>query len=301
MKHKKKLLGLLVLVLIVIAAVLVNRFVFKPKTDDLNRIQVSGNIEVTDAEVSFKIGGRVEQRLVDEGQMVTLGETVALLDRSDLQAEVAMRQAELLAAQASLAELEAGSRPLEIEVAKARVASVKAERERSESDFHRAERLAKTQVIAEEQFVQAKGAYGVAVAKEREAEEQLKLVIEGPRQEQIAQGRARVEQAQAARALAQTRLGYATLTAPLTGVVLSKNVEPGEYVAPGTPVVTVGELAKPWLRAYINETDLGRVKLGQQVRVKTDTYPDKNTRAPSPSSPRKPSSRPRTSRLRRSG
>jgi len=56
---------------------------------------------------------------------------------------------------------------------------------------------------------------------------------------------------------------------------LSKNVEPGEYVAPGTPVVTVGELEDPWLRAYINETDLGRVKLGQRVQVTTDSYPDK--------------------------
>ncbi len=273
MKHTKKVLG--VLGLVVIAAVLVNQFVLSKKPDVPNRIRVSGNIEVTDAEVSFKIGGRVDQRLFDEGQAVKKGETVAFLDHSDLQAEVAVRQAELLAAQAFLAELEAGSRPLEIEVAKARAASAKAERKRAESDFHRAERLVSTKVIAEEQFVQAKGAYEVAVAKEHEAQEQLKLVIEGPRQEQISQGRARVEQAKAGLALAETRKGYATLTAPLTGVVLSKNVEPGEYVAPGTPVVTVGELEKPWLRAYINETDLGRVKLGQRVQVTTDTYPDK--------------------------
>ena len=273
MKRKMKVLSLLGVV--VIAAVLINQFVLNNKPDDPNRIRVSGNIEVTDAVVSFKIGGRVDQRLCDEGQTVKKGETVAFLDSLDLQAEVAVRQAELLAAQAFLAELEAGSRPLEIEVAKARAASAKAERKRAESDFQRAERLAKTKVIAEEQFVQATGAYEVAVAKEREAQEQLKLVIEGPRQEQIAQGRARVEQAKAGLALAETRMGYATLTAPLTGVVLSKNVEPGEYVAPGTPVVTVGELEDPWLRAYINETDLGRVKLGQRVQVTTDSYPDK--------------------------
>lgn len=273
MKQTKKVLGLLAVV--IIAAVLFNKFVLNKKPDDPNRIRVSGNIEVTDAEVSFKIGGRVDQRLFDEGQTVKKGETVALLDHSDLQAEVAMRQAELLAARAFLAELEAGSRPLEIEVAKARTASVKAERERSESDFQRAERLVKTKVIADEQFVQAKAAYEVAVAKECEAQRQLKLVIEGPRQEQIMQGRAHVEQASAALALAETRMGYATLTAPLTGVVLSKNVEPGEYVAPGTPVVTMGELEHPWLRAYINESDLGRVKLGQRVQVTTDTYPGK--------------------------
>jgi HlyD family secretion protein len=75
--------------------------------------------------------------------------------------------------------------------------------------------------------------------------------------------------------VAETRLGYATLVSPLSGVVLSKNVEPGEYVAAGTPVITVGELVNPWLRAYINETDLGRVKVGQRVYVTTDTYPGK--------------------------
>lgn len=274
MKKRKKQIIVLATV-VVIAAGLFGRYILNKEPRDSNRIRVSGNIEVTDVEMSFKLGGRVDQRLFDEGQIVQRGEVVARLDRADLQAEVAVRQAELLAAQAQLSEFAAGSRPQEIEVAKARLASVKAERERAESDFQRAERLARTKVIAEEQFVQAKGAYGVAAAKEREAQEKLKLAIEGPRQEQIAQARARVGQARAALALAETRMGYATLTAPLTGVVLSKNVEPGEYVAPGTPVVTVGELANPWLRAYINETDLGRVKLGQQVQVTNDTYPDK--------------------------
>lgn len=75
--------------------------------------------------------------------------------------------------------------------------------------------------------------------------------------------------------LAETRLGYATVRSPLTGVVLAKHTEPGEYVAPGTPVVTVGDLVHVWLRAYINETDLGRVTVGQQARVSTDTYPGK--------------------------
>jgi HlyD family secretion protein len=97
----------------------------------------------------------------------------------------------------------------------------------------------------------------------------------GPRQEDIDQGRARVAQAQAALQLVKTQLSYATVVSPLTGVVLSKNIEPGEYVAPGTAVVTVGDLVNVWLRAYIEETDLGRVKVGQRASVTTDTYPGK--------------------------
>jgi HlyD family secretion protein len=266
---------LIALGVVVVAGFLIYGFAFHSTSQDASLIRVSGNIEVTDAEVSFKIPGRVEQRLVDEGEMVQKGACVAALETVDLAAEVAMREAELLAAQSNLAELEAGSRPEEIEAAKARLASAKADNERLESDFRSGQQLLEKTVISEEDFIHRKGLFEAAAARMREAGEQLKLVQQGPRKEQIDQARARVEQAKAALTLAQTRLGYAKLVSPLSGVVLSKNVEPGEYVAPGTPVVTVGELEKPWLRAYINETDLGRVKLGQRVLVTTDTYPGK--------------------------
>ncbi|MBA4386783.1 MAG: hemolysin secretion protein D [Verrucomicrobia bacterium] len=84
---------------------------------------------------------------------------------------------------------------------------------------------------------------------------------------------ANVKQAEASAALARTRLAYATLRTPVKGVVLSKSIEPGEHVVPGTPVVSVADLSTVWLRAYIAETELGRVKLGGAVRVTTDTYP----------------------------
>lgn len=271
----KRLKVLLALVALTATAFLAHRFVFNRSAGEANRVLVSGNIEVTDAEVSFKIPGRVEQRLVDEGDTVQAGACVARMETADLDAELTIRRAELLAVESGLAELEAGSRPAEIEAAKARLESALADRMRLESDFRSGQRLLETKVIAEEEFVHRKTLFEAADARHREAAEQLKLVQEGPREERISEARARVQQAKAARALAEIRLGYATLNSPLSGVVLSKNAEPGEYVAPGTPVITVGELDKPWLRAYINETDLGRVKLGQRVLVKTDTYPDK--------------------------
>ena len=88
-----------------------------------------------------------------------------------------------------------------------------------------------------------------------------------------AMAEARVKEAEAGLALARTRLDYATLKSPVNGVVLSEHVEAGEYVMPGTPVVTIGDLANAWMRAYIDESDLGRVKVGQAVRVSTDAYP----------------------------
>ena len=290
-------------------------------------LRVSGNIEVTDAEVSFKLPGRVQERLVDEGQMVKAGQIVARLDNAELAQEAALGRADAQAAQAALDELLAGSRPEEIAQAKAASEQAKAhldemlagsrpqelaaaeaalrraqaETERAKLDMDRYAGLYKKEIVSAQQNDAIRTAYETALQRQREAEEQFKLVREGPRQEQIEQAhaaylqaqeryelvrkgprketieqaRARAEQVRQALAVAETRLGYATLSSPLSGTVLSKNIEPGEYVAAGTPVVTVGDLEHPWLRAYINETDLGRVKVGQRVRVTTDTFPGK--------------------------
>lgn len=325
MNKKKRLI--LLLPVVVIATILTIQYLRDGSNRDPNVLRVSGNVEVTDADVGFKINGRVVRRLADEGQTIQAGQTVAILDTADLEQEVALRQAEWRAAHAVLSELEAGSRPEEIaqneaavDRAKARLAeleagsrsqeiagaqatvnSAKAELERTRSDFERQRQLLTQDVISEREFETSEAAFQVATARYkeslerlglvregprteeieqarkalREAEERLALVRKGPRSETIAQARARLEQAAAAVELAKVRLGYASVSSPLTGIVLSENVEPGEYVSPGTPVITVGDLVNVWLRAYIDETDLGRVRVGQPVEVTTDTYPGK--------------------------
>ncbi len=288
-------------------------------------VRVSGNIETTEAEVSFKIAGRVQERLVDEGAMVKQGEKIVTLKTADLAANVAVREAEVHTARAALdallagsriediaaakaaweraahglADLLAGSRPQEIAAAEAAVGAAAADMRRLEADLRRATTLFQRGTMTAEEYDAARAGRDMAVERHRQAIEQLKLVKEGPRKEQIEQarsalaqakaqydlvqagprredidqGRARLEQAQAALRLAQTQLSYATVYSPLTGVVLSKNIEPGEYVAPGTAVVTVGDIVHVWLRAYIEEEDQGRVKWGQRAWVTTDAYP----------------------------
>ena len=323
----KKMMPALLLAVIAAAIGSTYWYFWRPSGEVSNIVRVSGNIEVIDAEVSFKIPGRVEKRLVSEGESVKSGQLVANLDSTELAHEVAIRRADVRAAQASLAELEAGSRPEEIaeadasvrkaqswldellagsrpqEVATAEAAvySAKSEEDRLKVESERDAALQKDGHIPAREFDASRTAHEMARARLQEAEERLKLVKEGPRKEQIEQARAslmkekeryalvkkgprqetieqaraRLQQAKESLALAETRLGYATVGSPLTGLVLSKNVEAGEYVAAGTPIVTVGDLERPWLRAYINETDLGRIKVGQRVRVATDTYPGK--------------------------
>ena len=322
--HRKRLMVLALIALVAVASLW---WFGRRSRGGENPIRVSGNIEVTDAELSFKIPGRVKARLVDEGETVKAGQTIALLDNKELSQEASRTSAEVEAARAALAKLEAGSRPEEIveakaaasqaqarlqeleagsrpqEVAAAEAAyqSAHADAKRLADDFRRYSGLYKKQLVSTQQYEAARTALQMADARERQAKEQLDLLKEGPRKEDIAQARdayaqaeqrytlvkigprredieqarARLAQARDSLAIAETRLGYATLVSPMSGVVLSKSVEPGEFVSAGTPIVTVADLENVWLRAYVDETDLGRVKLGQRVRVTTDTYPGK--------------------------
>jgi HlyD family secretion protein len=270
----KKPIVMTIAAIVVTAAVIVY-YIGHRSGSDKGLIRVSGNIEVTAVEASFRIPGRVSERVVDEGEMVRAGQFIARLESDDLAHEVARRRADLQAAQAVLAELLAGSRNEEIAQAEAILAAAQAEAKRVADDFRRQEELFRREVIPQQRLDAARAAYDTTRAQLRQAGEALALVRKGPRRERIDQSRARLGEAKAALALAGARLGYTTLTSPVSGLVLSKNIEPGEQVAAGTPVVTLGEMANVWVRAYIAETDLGRIKVGQKARVTTDTWPGK--------------------------
>ncbi len=322
--QKKKML-----VVPLLAAVLVGGFVFAQRDarNGNGAVRISGNIEATDVECSFKVAGWVESRLVSEGETVHAGQPVAQLDSEELAQEVAMRRAEVAGTAAKLAELEAGSRREEVERARASVeqaearldellagsrsqevkaarASVQragAEMTRAETDYNRLEQLFERNAVSAKERDHAYAAFASARAQLAEAHERLGLSQEGPRREQIAQARAALSEARAwfeqvasgprketieqaraelaraehAHRLAETRLSYASISSPISGLVLREHVEAGEYVAPGAPVVTIGDLDHVWLRGYILETDLGRVKPGQSALITTDTYPGK--------------------------
>ncbi len=241
-------------------------------------IPVSGNIEATEAQVGFKVPGLIEERSVSEGQRVEKGALLARLDANDLRQEVRIRKADVELAKANLAELETGSRQQEIDAARATFERAQAEVAQQKRDWQRQRALREKNVIAEQEYEKALTAHEVAQARAREAKEQYELVKEGPRREKIQQARAKLAVAQERLSLAELNLEYAELHSPMAGIVLADHVEPGEYIVPGTGVVTLADLHEVWLRAYINETDLGRVKLGQPATVTTDSYPGKQYR-----------------------
>ncbi len=244
--------------------------------DSESDLVLSGNLEVTDAQLGFQTAGRVVERTVSEGDQVSTGQLIARLDDAQQQAQLALRRAELAGTEAALAELEAGSRPQEIAAIAAAMHSAEAERDRVRLDFARQQELRAKDVISDRVFEGMQAQLKVAEARVVEAVERLKLVQEGPRSETIQQARARTAQARAAVDLATTQLDNTLLKSPLTGIVLSHNIEPGEFVSPGTPVITVADTAHIWVRAYLNESDLGRVHHGQQVVMHTDSFPGRD-------------------------
>jgi HlyD family secretion protein len=238
-------------------------------------LSTSGNIEATEVQLSFRVQGRMAERFVDEGDRVKAGQVVARLDSSDLKQQVALREADLQTALAALDELTNGYRKEDVAQAKASLDAAEAEAARLASDDERQTALLKKEVISQKEYDFSHAALLAAQAARRQASERYALMKKGPRPEQIQQARSRAEAARQALALAQTQLGYGTIASPLDGMVLSKEAEPGEVLAAGAPVVTVADLSSVYMRAYIDETDLGRVRLGQKAVVTTDTFPGK--------------------------
>ena len=334
---KRRILLIILLIALAGAAAGILRSGWFNHGDD-NRLAVSGNLELTEVDISFKVPGKLIELNVDEGSFIKKGMVIARIDRDQverqrnrdqaglysaqsqftqsetsvqwqrqtLESDVALRKAELRAAQAQLDQLLAGSRPQEIQQARAAVDDAKAQHDQAQADWVRGQDLFKNDDISKQQYDQYRTRLDSTAATLMQTEEKLALVVEGPRKEDIEAARAQVARAQAAIqvseanrlevkrreedlvahkadvaraqaqvAITQTQIDDTVVVAPIDGVVLVKSAEVGEVLAAGTTVVTIGDIAHPWLRAYVNETDLGRVKLGQAAKLSTDSYPGK--------------------------
>jgi HlyD family secretion protein len=238
-------------------------------------IKVSGNIEATEVNVGFKISGRIVSRSVEEGDWVEKGKVLATLDDEDLRQRLEVAQATLRSAQARLEKLLAGSRPEEIREAAAALRQAQFDFENKKVNYERITSLFERGVIPKETLDNTEAVFKIAKAAVERAKENYQLVKVGPRKEDIEDARAQVEQAKANLKLIETQFSYTTLYSPLSGVVLVKSGEIGEVVNPGTPILTLADIENVWLKAYIPETDLSRVKWGQEVSVTTDLKPQK--------------------------
>jgi membrane fusion protein YbhG len=236
-------------------------------------VSVTGTIEAIQVDVSAKIAGRIAERPVNEGDRVSTGQLLVRLDEAEQAAEVRRQEAAVRTAESTLNDLLAGARREEMEDARAALQSATATREWTERDFRRAEGLFRQTLIAAQEVDRARQAYEVAVAQEKSARQKLLLLEAGARPDQIETARGQLAQARNALDMAKTRLKEMTIFSPLDGVVLRKNLEVGELANPGVPILTLMKPSDIWVRAYVPEEEVGRIKVGSPARVAVDAYP----------------------------
>ena len=271
---RKKII-LILLLIIVLAAIVIFYLRWTERKSPPNILMISGNIEAHESLVGFKVQGRLDELLVEEGQYVHEGDLLARLDRSDYQQQVRTDEATVGSREAELDLALAGTRVQEIKAAEQAVVDAQADLEFRKIEFRRNQALFERKAASAEARDTAETNLKRAQATYERANQNYNELLEGTRKEQIAINRANVHTARQNLGLSRVRLAYTSLYAPKTGVVTVRQAELGEVMLPGSPVVTIADIDHLWLRGYVAESDLGRVRWGQSATVKTDTFPGK--------------------------
>lgn len=226
-----------IIILVIILALVLYFLLSSKGQKNKGEISASGTIEITEVEVSSKLSGRIEKLLVDEGDSVLKDQVLIELETKELQAQLKQAQA---AYQMSLAQL----------------AQSKSNSENLKTNLERTRQLFKAGSATQQQLDDQETKYQMA-------------------KDQLTSATHSTEQNKATIELIQVYIDNSVIRSPINGLVLSKNTEIGEVVSPGSSLLTLGDLLHPWVKIYIKETDLGKVKLGQKAEVKIDSYPDK--------------------------
>lgn len=266
--------------------------------DDVKKGQIVARIDRDQLQAQRE---RETAGLAGTESQLTQAQTAIEWQKATLAADVETRRADLAAAEARLTEMRNGARPQEKLDAKAAVDAAAVEVERARKDWERAQTLYKNDDISTAQYDQFRSRFENAQAVLRQVQEREALVLAGPRAEQLSAQQAAVERTRAAvkmaeangleirrrteeltgrradigrskanLALIDTQLSDTVAASPVDGVVLVKVSDPGEIIAPGVTVLTIGDIDHPWVRAYVNEPDRQKVQIGQAVKVTTD-------------------------------
>jgi HlyD family secretion protein len=231
---------------------------------------LQGNVEVRQVNLGFKVAGRVEKLNVDEGDVVRSGQTLASLEKVYFDDALAQARAQREQMSANYEKLRTGNRPEEIAEARALVAEREATLTNARVTLRRAQALLSSPAGSQKAFDDAQAAERQADAQLKSAREALRLQEAGFRKEDIALGKGQLDERVAAVQVAERNLIDADLIAPSNGTVLSRVREVGAIVAPGETVFVLSLTSPIWVRTYVSEPDLGRVRPGMEVQVKTD-------------------------------
>lgn len=241
-------------------------------------IAAEGKLEAragAEMDVGSELIARIERFMVNEGDHVDKGQVIAVLDSKELAARLKQVEAELAVAKAKRAEMAAGAREQEIKQAQAALQRAKSERALAENEFNRMGPLFKDKFVSRATLDNAESAYKVAAARAAEAEEHLHLLQAGPRKETLLLLDAQVAQAVANVRYVRSLLDKTRVVSPISGTLIERYLDVGEVVIPEKPIVVIADTSQLRINAEVDETDAGRLQIGDPVDISAYAYPGK--------------------------
>ena len=246
------------------------------RPDNGKELVLHGNVDLRQVELAFNNSERIAAVLVHEGDRVRRGQLLARLDTGRLEPQLAQVEAQAAAQRQVVQRLRNGSRPEEIAQARANVEAAKADALNAHLQYERlksAAELSAGRAVRLQDVDNAKAALQVADAKQAVNQKALDLALAGPRKEDIAEAEARLRANEAQAALLRQQLADSQLLSPLDGVVRTRVMEPGEMASPQKSVFALAITDPKWVRVYVSEPDLGKVRSGMTASVVVDSFP----------------------------
>jgi HlyD family secretion protein len=234
-----------------------------------------GNIDLRQVQLSFNNSERIAAVLVQEGDRVRQGQLLARLDTARLEPQLAQAQAQAAAQLQVVKRLRSGSRPEEIAQARANLQAAQADLANARQQYERwksAAEISAGRAVRQQDVDNARTAVQVAEARLAVVQKTLDLSVAGPRREEVNENEARLKAFEAQASMLRQQLEDAQLIAPVDAVIRTRVMEPGEMASPQRPVFSLAVTDPKWVRAFISEPDLGKIKAGMAAAVEVDSF-----------------------------
>lgn len=244
--------------------------------DDPDQLTLYGNVDIRQVSLAFNASERIAELRVREGDRVHAGDVLGTLDLRTPRVRLAQTQAQIGVQEQALLRLKTGSRPEEIAQARATLAAAETEAGLAAQQAARLRATSEATAgkgVSQQDLDNALARQRVTSAQAESARNAAQLLIIGPRREDIAQSERQLGVARAEEALIQRQIEESELRAPIDAVIRARLLEPGDMASPQRPVFTLAITAPKWVRAYVPEPQLGRLRTGMAATVTTDSEP----------------------------
>lgn len=275
----KKLLLPVAVAVVVLGAGLVWAWHARQGAADPDQLTLYGNVDIRQVSLAFNGSERIVDMRVQEGDRVKAGDLLGVLELRTTRLRLAAAEAQIGVQEQALKRLRSGSRPQEIDQARAALAAADAEADHAARQLARLDGTSEATAgkgVSRQDLDNALAHLQVARAQAESARKQAQLVEAGPRREDIAQAEKQLAYAGANLALVQRQIEESELRAPVDAVVRARLLEPGDMASPQRPAYTLAILQPKWVRAYVAEPQLGRIRSGMAASIQTDGAPGRS-------------------------